>query len=89
MSDKKAFFFTQTRNTHTHTHTHTYTQWRGKKILTQKHTTTSLKNHGEILRECKGVGPKSSLSMYILGLEPNSRTKGRPKRSEHCQWNPC
>ena len=23
---------------------------------------------------CKGIGPKSSLTMYILGLWPNSRT---------------
>jgi len=33
---------------------------------------------------CRGAGPKSSLSMYILGLGPNLRTKGHPRRSEHC-----
>jgi len=38
---------------------------------------------------CKGVGPRSLLSMYILDLRPNSRTKGRPRRSEHCQGNLC
>ena len=28
----------------THTHTHTHTQGRGKEVLTQRHTTTSLKS---------------------------------------------
>ena len=33
------------------THTHTHTQGRGKGVLTQRHTTTPLKNHGNFLRE--------------------------------------
>jgi len=29
----------------------------------------------------RGVGPRSSLSMYVLSLGPNPRMKGRLKRS--------
>ena len=32
-------------------HTHTHTQGRGKIVLTQRHTTTPLKNHDNFLRE--------------------------------------
>ena len=38
---------------------------------------------------CMGIGIRSSLCMYILGLGPNLRTKNRPKRSKHCQGSPC
>lgn len=33
----------------------------------------------------KGIGPRSSLSVYILGLGPNLRTKGCPKIRKHYQ----
>ena len=45
MGQLPILFFLET-NTHTHTHTHTHTQERGKGVLTQKHTTIPLKNHG-------------------------------------------
>ena len=38
---------------------------------------------------CRGIGPRSSLSMYILGLKPKPGTRGRPKRSKHCQRSSC
>ena len=29
---------------------------------------------------CRGIGPKNSLSMHIIGLGPKPRTIGRPRR---------
>ena len=29
---------------------------------------------------CRGIGPKNSLSMHIIGLGPKLRTIGRPRR---------
>ena len=37
----------------------------------------------------RGIGPGSSLSMYILGLRPKLRTRSRPRRSKHYPGNPC
>ena len=34
---------------------------------------------------CRGIGPKSSLSMYILGLKSKPRTRGHPRKSKHYQ----
>ena len=34
---------------------------------------------------CRDIGPRSSLSMYILGLRPKPRTMGCLRRSKHCQ----
>ena len=28
----------------------------------------------------RGIGPRSSLSIYIMGLRPKPRTRGRPRR---------
>ena len=38
---------------------------------------------------CRGIGPRSSFSMYILGLKPKPRRGGRPRRSKHCQESSC
>jgi len=38
---------------------------------------------------CRGIGPKSSFSMYILGLRPKPRTRYRPRRSKYCQVSSC
>ena len=38
---------------------------------------------------CRDIGPRSSLSMYILGLRPKLRTRGLPRMSKHCQGSPC
>ena len=37
----------------------------------------------------RDIGPRSSLSMYILGLGPNLRMKSCLRRSKHCQGSPC
>ena len=37
----------------------------------------------------RGIGPGSSLSMYILGLRPKPRTRSHPRRSKHYQGSPC
>ena len=39
--------------------------------------------------DCRGIGPRSLLSMYILGLRPKSRTRSRLRRSKRCQGIPC
>ena len=33
---------------------------------------------------CRGIGPRSSLSMYILDLGPKPRTRGRLRKSKRC-----
>jgi len=33
---------------------------------------------------CRGIGPRSPLSMYIVGLKPNPRTRGRPTWDKYC-----
>ena len=33
---------------------------------------------------CRAIGPKSSLSMYILGLRLKPRISGCLKRGKHC-----
>ena len=38
---------------------------------------------------CKGIGPRSLLSMCMLGLRPKSRTRGRLRRSKHYQESLC
>ena len=38
---------------------------------------------------CRGIRFRSSLSMYILGLRPKPRTRGRPRRSKHYQVSLC
>ena len=37
----------------------------------------------------QGYWARSSLSMYILGLRPKPRTRGRPRRSKHYQGSLC
>ena len=39
-------------------------------------------------RRCRGIGLKSSLSIYILDLGPNSRSWSYLRRSKHCQGSP-
>ena len=63
------FFFFFLRNKHKHTHT----QGREKEILTQRHTTTSLKSHhnidltiGSLVELCMSLKPKYS---SIFGLQ--------------------
>ena len=38
---------------------------------------------------CRGIGPRSSLSMCTLGLRPKPKMRGRPKRSKHCLGSQC
>ena len=38
---------------------------------------------------CRDVGPRSSLSVYILGPWPKLRTRGYPKRINLCQKRLC
>ena len=62
----------------------------GGTIITLKSSFLPEKPERRILKGyCRGVGPRSSLSMYILGLRPNLRTKGHSRKSEHCQGNSC
>ena len=63
------FFFFEKQ----HKHTHTHTQGREKEILTQRHTTTSLKSHhnidltiGSLVELCMSLKPKYS---SIFGLQ--------------------
>ena len=37
----------------------------------------------------RGIGLENSLSMYILGLRPKPRTRGRPRKSTHYQGSLC
>ena len=38
---------------------------------------------------CRDIGPKSSLSIYILGPRPKLRTRGFSRRINLCQKRPC
>lgn len=70
--------------------------WAAKKVSSQvevgckEHRATTVTSKSSFLPEelerriskgyCRGIGPKSSLSMYIMGLRPKQRTRGRPRR---------
>ena len=38
---------------------------------------------------CRGIGPRSSLSIYVLGPKPKPRTRDRPRRGKRYQGSPC
>ena len=38
---------------------------------------------------CWGIGPRSLLSMFILGLRPKPRIRGRSRKGKHCQGSLC
>ena len=40
-------------------------------------------------RILRGIGPRSSLSMFILGLRPKSRIRSRSRRGKRCKGIPC
>ena len=65
MWDNYPFFFWRNKQTHTHI------QGRGKEVLTERHTTTSLKSYGDIY---------IYIYLYIAGVDPQRRLGPMPPK---------